>query len=142
MHRVFIYAALCDPACSIVAGRTICREANIDIGYSVWIGRKSKRYISLTIGRPLSCQALSTMTTPSAISKLPPDPYPHLYTEEQVLNWQRSDEYHNSFLIKSDADLTNALKRSEENGLPNIGMLLDTCASSRYTLIISLISRE
>jgi len=70
------------------------------------------------------------MSAPSAISKLPPDPYPHLYTEEQVVNWQRSDEYHNSFLIKDDVDLTNALKRSEENGLPNIGMLFAMRASS------------
>jgi hypothetical protein len=39
----------------------------------------------------------------------------------QLDDWTRSDEYHNSFLIKPDRDLQNVLQKSVEDGLPDIG---------------------
>jgi predicted O-methyltransferase YrrM len=35
-------------------------------------------------------------------------------------NWKRSDQYHNSFLIKPDDALEHALTFSAESGLPQI----------------------
>jgi hypothetical protein len=46
---------------------------------------------------------------------------PQLHFDTQLADWTRSDEYHNSFLIKPDPDLQNTLRRSHENGLPDIG---------------------
>ena len=43
-----------------------------------------------------------------------------MYT--QLADWERSDQYHNSFLIKQDQDLIYALERSRSEGLPDIGM--------------------
>ena len=37
-------------------------------------------------------------------------------------DWVRSDEYHNSFLIKPDEGLEHALKTSDEQGLPQIAV--------------------
>lgn len=37
-------------------------------------------------------------------------------------DWQRSDAYHNSFLIPEDEVLANALKNSGDNGLPDISV--------------------
>lgn len=39
-----------------------------------------------------------------------------------VTDWARSDEYHNSFLIKPDSALDGALEHSEEEGLPSIAV--------------------
>ncbi|UJR32749.1 hypothetical protein I4U23_020208 [Adineta vaga] len=40
------------------------------------------------------------------------------FNSTDATNWTRSDNYHNHFLISSDAALHSALKLSEENGLP------------------------
>lgn len=36
--------------------------------------------------------------------------------------WVRSDDYHNSFLIRPDDGLEHALKANDEHGLPPIGV--------------------
>ena len=51
-------------------------------------------------------------------------------------NWVRSDEYHNSFLVKADEALEHARNTSDQNGLPKIavstaqGKLLNLVAKS------------
>lgn len=40
----------------------------------------------------------------------------------QLADWDRSDEYHNSFLVKKDNDLDYALEASQKARLPEIGM--------------------
>ncbi|PVG02812.1 S-adenosyl-L-methionine-dependent methyltransferase [Serendipita vermifera] len=47
---------------------------------------------------------------------------PQTHVETQVADWTRSDEYHNSFLIRPDTDLQNTLLRSQESGLPDIAV--------------------
>ena len=54
-----------------------------------------------------------------------------LPTYSQQTDWERSDEYHNFFLIKTDEDLSGALTRSAAGGLPDIGMLL--ASQSKHT---------
>ena len=44
---------------------------------------------------------------------MPPKPLPE---------WERSDLYHNSFLIKRDDALDFARKNSDDNGLPEIAV--------------------
>lgn len=94
----------------------------------IWKPHRSNRvvYRTCAIYKPCQPKLSSThrkMSDASPYSTLPPDPYPHVYT--QVSDWKRSEEYHNSFLIKDDDDLASALRRSEENQLPNIGMSHD-----------------
>jgi predicted O-methyltransferase YrrM len=36
--------------------------------------------------------------------------------------WTRSDQYHSKFLVKKDAALEAALKKSHDNGLPDIAV--------------------
>jgi hypothetical protein len=43
-------------------------------------------------------------------------------THTQLADWDRSDEYHNSFLVKKDDDLNHAMETSRKAGLPEIGM--------------------
>ncbi|PVG02811.1 S-adenosyl-L-methionine-dependent methyltransferase [Serendipita vermifera] len=80
---------------------------------------------------PLRCSKafkpnLHSFLTPRRYMKTPPqiaveDPLKNtVFT--QLADWTRSDEYHNSFLIKPDRDLQNALQRSEETGLPDIAV--------------------
>ncbi|CCA69214.1 related to caffeoyl-coa o-methyltransferase [Serendipita indica DSM 11827] len=45
-----------------------------------------------------------------------------LPTYSQQAEWERSDTYHNSFLIKPDEDLSGALTRSVAEGLPDIAV--------------------
>ena len=40
----------------------------------------------------------------------------------QLVDWNRSDEYHNSFLAKKDDDLNYAFEASQKAGLPEICM--------------------
>jgi hypothetical protein len=44
-------------------------------------------------------------------------------THTQLADWVRSDEYHNSFLVKKDDDLNHATATSRKAGLPEIGVL-------------------
>lgn len=51
-----------------------------------------------------------------------PSEGPQRPTFTQQADWTRSDQYHNSFLIKPDTYLTSSLERSFNEGLPDIGM--------------------
>jgi len=37
-------------------------------------------------------------------------------------SWERSDEYHNSFLIKQDDSLDAVIRNSDDQGLPDIAV--------------------
>lgn len=50
----------------------------------------------------------------------------------QQSDWSRSDEYHNSFLVKKDSDLEYTHENSQKAGLPDIGM------STLYPLFMRL----
>jgi predicted O-methyltransferase YrrM len=41
------------------------------------------------------------------------------FTPTNMIDWIRSDSYHNRFLIPSDDALSSALNLSEQNGLPS-----------------------
>lgn len=56
----------------------------------------------------------------TSTNKFSEGPQARLHTQQA--DWTRSDEYHNSFLIKPDRDLASSLTRSEENGLPDIAV--------------------
>ncbi|KIJ99159.1 hypothetical protein K443DRAFT_102683 [Laccaria amethystina LaAM-08-1] len=45
-----------------------------------------------------------------------------LYQPTTLDNWERSDKYHNSFLLLPDAALEAAAKRNDEQGLPDVAV--------------------
>jgi predicted O-methyltransferase YrrM len=47
-----------------------------------------------------------------------------LYQPTTLDNWERSDKYHNSFLLLPDAALEAAAKRNDEQGLPDVAVSL------------------
>lgn len=50
-------------------------------------------------------------------------------------DWERSDTYHNSFLISKDDVLEAALKNNFDNGLPDISV---TAAQGKFLKLLAL----
>lgn len=46
----------------------------------------------------------------------------HIQVTSYQPDWTRSDEYHNSFILKQDESLTQALANQKSNGLPDIAV--------------------
>jgi predicted O-methyltransferase YrrM len=46
----------------------------------------------------------------------------HVANMKPIDNWKRSDDFHNSFLIKQDEVLDKVLQNCADNGLPDIAV--------------------
>jgi len=51
-------------------------------------------------------------------------PQPSLQTQEA--DWARSDDYHNSFLVKKDEHFIQAVEANKNAGLPDIGKWMES----------------
>ncbi|KAG6329720.1 hypothetical protein ID866_9371 [Astraeus odoratus] len=65
------------------------------------------------------------------MSNLPPSRIP----QDVLAEFVKSEQYHNSFLISPDDALEGALKRSQDNGLPNISV---SVAQGKFLKLIAL----